>query len=61
LLSIANTAAIRLFARSGYIQEIVENIADRNRPAGAVASAADRPLESPAVTDGACQQTSVTS
>ena len=59
LLSVANEAVIRLFARSGYIQEIVENIADLSRPAGA--SVVDRPLESLAVSDGNRPQTSVTS
>lgn len=41
-LSIVNEAVIRLFARSGYIQELVENIADWNRPADA--RTVDQPL-----------------
>jgi ornithine lipid ester-linked acyl 2-hydroxylase len=34
-VSVLNEAVIRLFSRSGYIQEIVENVADWNRQAGA--------------------------
>lgn len=57
-LSIVNESVIRLFARSGYIQEIVDNIADWGRP---VARAVDQPPEPLTVSDGTCRQTGVTS